>query len=152
MCAKSLQLCLTLWDPMDCSLPDSSVLGNLQARILGWVAMLSSKGSSRPRDQSHISYVSCIGRWVLYHWHTWKAHSHGGKSLSLVELLPPILWFTSVLLLNYISITYFLGKRITVAFLEFKSSLGLNLILPSLCEWRCILTFHLCVSSSVYLP
>ena len=46
---KSLS-CLTLCDPMDCSLPGSSVHGILQARILEWVAMPSSKGSSQPRD------------------------------------------------------------------------------------------------------
>ena len=39
----------------------------LQARILEWVAMPSSRGSSRPRDRTHVSYISCIGRWVLYH-------------------------------------------------------------------------------------
>ena len=44
--AKSLQLCLTLCDAMDCSLPGSSVHGILQARILEWVAMPSSRGSS----------------------------------------------------------------------------------------------------------
>ena len=44
--AKSLQLCPTLGNPMDCSLPGSSVHENLQARILEWVAMPSSKGSS----------------------------------------------------------------------------------------------------------
>ena len=42
-------------------------MGILQARILEWIAMPSSRGSSRPRDQTHISYVSCIGRQVLYH-------------------------------------------------------------------------------------
>ena len=50
----------------DYSLPGSFVRGILQARILEWVAMPSSRESSRPRDQTHISYVSCIGRWVLY--------------------------------------------------------------------------------------
>ena len=55
------------WDPMDCSLPGSSVLGMLQARILEWVAVLSSRGSSQHKDQTHISYVSCIGRRGLYH-------------------------------------------------------------------------------------
>ena len=69
MCAKSLQSCLTLCDPMDCSLPGSSVLGILQARILEWVAMPSSRGSSQPRDRTHISYVSCTGRQVPYHKH-----------------------------------------------------------------------------------
>ena len=42
--------------------------GILQARILEWDAMPSSKRSSQPRDQSHISCVSCIGRQILYHW------------------------------------------------------------------------------------
>ena len=55
--AKSLQLCPTLCDPMDCSLPGSSVHGILQARILEWVAMPFSRGSSHPRDQT---LVSCI--------------------------------------------------------------------------------------------
>ena len=65
--AKSLQSCLTLWDPMDCSPPDSSVHEILQVRILEWVAMPSSRGSSQPRYRP-CNYVSCIGRWVLYHW------------------------------------------------------------------------------------
>ena len=65
--AKLLQLCPTLWDPMDCSPPGSSVHGILQARIREWVFMPSSRGSSQPRDRTHLSYVSCIGRQVLYH-------------------------------------------------------------------------------------
>ena len=64
--AKSLQLCPTLCNPMDCSPPGSSVQGVLQARILEWVAMLSSRGSFQPMDRICISYVSCIGRQVLY--------------------------------------------------------------------------------------
>ena len=65
------QSCPILCDPMDCSPPGSSVHGIFQARILEWVAISSSRGSSRPRDQTHVSCVSCIGRWVLYHWATW---------------------------------------------------------------------------------
>ena len=42
--------CLTLCDPMDCSLPGSSVHGIFQAEILEWVAISFSRGSSRPRD------------------------------------------------------------------------------------------------------
>ena len=64
---------LTLGDPMDCSLPDSSLHRIFQARILEWMAISSSKGSSRPRDGTHISGISCIGRWSLYHWATWEA-------------------------------------------------------------------------------
>ena len=45
------QSCLTLCDTMNCSLPNSSVLGIRQARIPEWVAMPSSRGSSKPRDQ-----------------------------------------------------------------------------------------------------
>ena len=48
--AKSLQLCLTLCDPVDCSLPGFSVCGILQARVLQWVALHSSEGPSRPRN------------------------------------------------------------------------------------------------------
>ena len=49
---------------MDCSLPGSSVYGILQARIVGWVAISYSRGSSRPRDQN---WVSCIaGRFFIY--------------------------------------------------------------------------------------
>ena len=61
------QSCLTLCGPMDGSPPGSSVLRILQARILEWVAMPSSRGSSRPRDGTLISRDSCIGRWVLHH-------------------------------------------------------------------------------------
>ena len=56
------QSCQTLCDPMHCSPPGSSVPGILQARILDWVAMPSSRVSSRPRDQT---CVSCIGRRML---------------------------------------------------------------------------------------
>ena len=55
-----VQLCLTLCDPVGCSLPGSSVHRISQARILKWVIMLSSRGSSRPRDQTCVSYVSCV--------------------------------------------------------------------------------------------
>ena len=48
MCVQLLQSCPTLCDPKDCSLPGSSVYGIFQARLLEWVAMLSSRGSSRP--------------------------------------------------------------------------------------------------------
>ena len=53
---------------MDCSLPDFSVHDILQARVPEWVAIPSSSGSSQLRGQICISYVSCIGRRVLYYW------------------------------------------------------------------------------------
>ena len=60
-------------DPADCSPPGSSVYGILQARILQWVAMSSSRGSSCPRDRTHISCISHLGRRILYSWDTWEA-------------------------------------------------------------------------------
>ena len=58
---KSPQLCPMLCNPMDYSLPGSSVHGVLQARILGWVAIFSSRGSSWPWARTQIC-ISCIGR------------------------------------------------------------------------------------------
>ena len=52
------QLCPTLRDPMDCSLPGSSVHGIFQARVLEWVAIAFSKGSSQPRDRTQIPYIA----------------------------------------------------------------------------------------------
>ena len=58
--AKSLQSCLTLCNPIDYRPPDSSVHGILPARILEWVAVPFSRGSSQPRDRTCVSYVTCI--------------------------------------------------------------------------------------------
>ena len=60
MHAKLLQSCPTLCDLMDCSLPGSSVHGIIQARMLEWVAMLSSRRSSRPRDWTCVSYLPAL--------------------------------------------------------------------------------------------
>ena len=82
--AKLLQSCLTLCNPMDCSPSGSSVHGILQVRILEWVAIPSSRESSQPRARTHSSYVSCIGRWVFYHWHHLEAQvSRVPKLISL---------------------------------------------------------------------
>ena len=70
---KCAQSCMTLCNPMDCSLPGSSVLGISQARMLEWVAISYTRVSSQPWDWSCISCVSCIGRWILYHCTTWEA-------------------------------------------------------------------------------
>ena len=63
--AKSLQLCPSLCDLMDCSPPGSFVHETLQERILEWVSMPSSRGSSQFRVRTHVSNISCISRWVL---------------------------------------------------------------------------------------
>ena len=52
------QSCLTICDPMDCSPPGSSLCGILQVRILEWVAIPFSRGSSQPRDQTSVSCIA----------------------------------------------------------------------------------------------
>ena len=72
--------CLTLCDPMNCRLPGSSVCGIFQARVLEWVVISFSRGSSWPRDRTRVSQIA--GRCFTI-WTTRKALS-----------LPPILWHT----------------------------------------------------------
>ena len=62
-------LSLSLCKPVDCSLPSSSVHEISQAGILEWVAISYSKGYSW-------THVSCVGRWILYHWATWGGLKH----------------------------------------------------------------------------
>ena len=67
MLAKLFQSCLSRCNSMNWSLPGSSVLGILQARILEWVATSSSRWPFRPKDWALVSYVFCFGRGILYH-------------------------------------------------------------------------------------
>ena len=96
-CCKSLQSCLTLYDPMDCSLPGSSVHGILQSRILEWVAISFSRGSSQPRDWTSISYVSCIGRGVLYCYH------HLGNPWRILSMVLTSMWNESTCMVVWMS-------------------------------------------------
>ena len=57
-CCVKVKSCPTLCDPVECSLPCSSVHGILQARILEWVAISFSRGSSRPRDSTWVSHIA----------------------------------------------------------------------------------------------
>ena len=63
---KSLSSCLTLCDPMDGSLPGSSVHRIVQARVLEWVAISFSRDLPDPGVEP-ATHVSCIGSWALYH-------------------------------------------------------------------------------------
>ena len=76
--SKGMWPCSVMSDPANCSLPGSTALGVFQARILEWAAISSSRESSQPRDRIPFSCVSCIGRWVLYHWATREAFSSKG--------------------------------------------------------------------------
>ena len=64
-CCLVAELCYLFSDSMDCSLPGSSVHGILWKRILKRVAISFIREPSQSRDWTHIS---CIGRWILYHW------------------------------------------------------------------------------------
>ena len=121
LCAKSLQSCPTLFDPMDCSPPGSSVHGILQARIVERVAIASSRGSSCPRDQACASYVSYVAggfftssstrkapcththicitqtQHTYMHTHT-HTHPQKGSGEARTQVLPLDLRFTLVLL------------------------------------------------------
>ena len=103
-CCLFAQSCPNLCDLMDCSPLGSFVHGISQARILEWVAISFSRGSSQPRDWT---CISCIGRWILYHrasrkptwslplawgttWYRWRSPAATGACLaiSLTEACP----------------------------------------------------------------
>ena len=83
------QLCPVLCDPLDCSLPCSSVHGISQTRILGWVAISSSRGSSGPRDRNCVSCVSCTAG-IFTCWATGEAHIEVVSSAYLRLLILPL--------------------------------------------------------------
>ena len=81
LCVHELYLCWVVSNSLRTSWtspPGSSVHGIFQARILQWVAISSSRGSSQPRDRT---YVSCIGRQTVYPWVTWESSN---------DLWPPL--------------------------------------------------------------
>ena len=72
MCMHA-QSCVTLCAHTDCSQPGFSTHGISKARLLEWVSISSSRGSSQSRDRICISWISCIAKWILYHCSTWEA-------------------------------------------------------------------------------
>ena len=152
--AKSLRLCLTLCDPMDHSLPGSSVHGILQARILDWVAISFSRGSSWPRDRT---CISCIGRLILYSQATQEApviptwvlfvdvwKSLISSSFFLEQPSPTWAWLTPLLDLGLSSSCVSKGKPSLMPDLGWESSPGHLHILfcPLLQLWFSVLLNH----------
>ena len=88
----SVQSRLTFCNPMGCSLTGSSVHGTLQLRILEWVAISFSRGSSQSSDPIHVSCISCIDKWVLYHCSTWEASYANGTHYCFIQNM----WFHRV--------------------------------------------------------
>ena len=85
------QFCPTLWDPLDYSPPCPSVHGIPQARILEGVAIFFSRGSSQPRDQTHVSCVSCMAGgfftcWAIRDLLSRDCHEHLTHRTSLSSL------------------------------------------------------------------
>ena len=86
---------VTLWD---CSPPGSSVHGILQSRILEWVAMPPSRGSSWLGDRNRSSCISCIVKQVIYHWHHLGSPHRLSVPLQLLKFgLLPLLGMMMVL-------------------------------------------------------
>jgi len=75
-CAQLLSCVQFFGTPMHCNPTGSSVHVIFQERILEWIAISFSRGSSQPRDQTCISWVSCIGTWILYHCTIWESSPH----------------------------------------------------------------------------
>ena len=71
--AKLLQFYLILCDPMDGILPGAAVHGIFQARILKWIAVPSARGSSQPRDQTHIFMSPALADSFFITSTTWEA-------------------------------------------------------------------------------
>ena len=87
--------CLAFYNPVDCSLLSFSVHRICQARILERITLFSSRRSSQmifqpssnfqPRNWNSISWVSYIGKWILYHWVTWEAQPLFFFTLALLQ-------------------------------------------------------------------
>ena len=75
-------------NPLDCSPPGFSVQGIVEARVLEWVAISFSRGSSQPKDWNSIS---CTGRQILYHWATGEAVYHYPHLLMETQNIQPAL-------------------------------------------------------------
>ena len=119
------QLCLTLWDFMDCNLPGSSVHGILQARILEWVTMHSSRGSFQPKDQTQ-GLLHC--RWILCHL------SHQGSSYiyiytKCIFLKLKSIWTSYTLSHNYKAKHKLKIRAWSILFVENKEEISLLFLL-----------------------
>ena len=98
MCTILIQSYPTLCNPMDCCPRGSSVHGISQARVVEWVVISCSRGSSPPRDQTFVSCISCIGRFFTTS-ATWEAPPKfhvNGLRIYMLEAWTPLLCEMSV--------------------------------------------------------
>ena len=116
-CRWSRQSCLTLCDPVDCSPPSFSTHGIFQARVLEWVAIPFSRGSSPPRDQTQIFWTA--GRCVI----VWATQAHVQRE-----------WLQSFLF-------YFFWSIVALQCCAFLLYSKLNQLQVCVCVCVCILSF-----------
>ena len=103
VCMLSHFNCVQLFcDPMNCSLPGSSVPGTLQSRILELVAIPYSRGSSRSRDRAQISYVSALASGLYTTNTAWWAHTYIYDVYVYAYISPFTLELNSILYVIYI--------------------------------------------------
>ena len=125
--------CVQLFcDRIDCGPPGSSVHGISQVRILAWGARSFSRGSSWPRNQTHVSYID---RWILYHEPTEEAYMVGCRVLNflLLYFLYFLLWDTLVI---YWGITSY-PKLIFIIQLSFQKFRHIIVVMALCCSTVC---------------
>ena len=159
------QLCLTLWDPMDCSPPGSSVHGILQARILDWLAISFSRGSSRPSDWTQVSCIagdtlplSHQGSPIYIHTHTHThTHTHNYTQISTWGVLSFILTSWSIIywsILPYILTCLLLTQMMSEKWKEFINSplpIPFLLFFIKICTMQIHVRSHTCYNSDYKL-
>ena len=140
MCAKSIQLCPTLCDPMDSRLSGSSVHGTFQARILEWAAVPSSRVSSKPRDQTCVFMPPALAGGVFTTSPTWEVRTNVYASILNPQFIPtpspPLvtkfvlyMWLYVCFLNKFICIIFsrFHIQTILFVFLFWLTSLGMTI-------------------------
>ena len=113
-CMLLLQLYPTLCNPMDCSPPGSSAQGILSARILEWIAMPSSRGSSQPRERTQVSCISCTGRRFFSTSGTWEIPAFAAAAVAkLLQSLRP----SQIMAVFLPSTPWTIGPRVVILFI-----------------------------------
>ena len=130
---------LTLCYPMDCCLPDSSVHGILQARIPDWLAVSFSRASSKYRDRTSVSCISCTGRRILYHLEalTWCNTLFKNFGLLILQVHSNIVWY------NYFFNMLFLSLLFCFFLLFWIWSLSYNASVSTCTDGSIIILFYL---------
>ena len=140
---------------MDCSLLDSSVHGISQARILEWVAISFSRGSSWSRDRT---CFSCIGRWILYHFPLREALNSTllhptliPQMSSICEALMALLFFFPFFVFYFLAALWILQLfRVISQGLDSHFSVNVCLVfLPQICHLFLSYCCHICSSRPI---